>query len=112
VAMEDSVTLGVMWNGWCTCCCGGESCFSATLTGPGPYLLSSCRLALVVPILMLLPHFVDRKDIPAGKLIHARKGMVMTRSVLMLTGVNWSILWFDTEHEFSEIPRGRASHNH
>jgi Mitochondrial biogenesis AIM24 len=35
VAMEDSVSLGVMWNGYCTCCCGGESCYSATLTGPG-----------------------------------------------------------------------------
>lgn len=36
VAIEESVHLDIVSNGrFCTCCCGGEGCFSTTLTGPG-----------------------------------------------------------------------------
>jgi uncharacterized protein (AIM24 family) len=36
VAMEQSVTLGITPSGGCCmCCCGGEGCFSSTVTGPG-----------------------------------------------------------------------------
>ena len=36
VAFEQSVSVGIAPNGrFCTCCCGGEGCFSTTLTGPG-----------------------------------------------------------------------------
>jgi uncharacterized protein (AIM24 family) len=34
--IENTVTLGITPNGrLCMCCCGGEGCFSTTLTGPG-----------------------------------------------------------------------------
>ena len=39
VAIEESVTLGIVFNGSFTCCCGGEGCFSTTLTGPGKVFL-------------------------------------------------------------------------
>jgi uncharacterized protein (AIM24 family) len=40
VAIEESVKLGIVSNGnFCTCCCGGEGCFSTTLTGPGKVFL-------------------------------------------------------------------------
>jgi uncharacterized protein (AIM24 family) len=40
VALEESVQLGIVPNGqFCTCCCGGEGCFSTTLTGPGKVIL-------------------------------------------------------------------------
>jgi hypothetical protein len=36
VALEESVSLGITPNGKLgTCLCGGEGCFSTTLTGPG-----------------------------------------------------------------------------
>jgi uncharacterized protein (AIM24 family) len=36
VAVENSVSIGITSNGrFCTCLCGGEGCFSTTLTGPG-----------------------------------------------------------------------------
>lgn len=36
VAYEDSIELGITPNGkLCTCICGGEGCFSTTMTGPG-----------------------------------------------------------------------------
>lgn len=36
LAYDDSVTLGIVSNGrFCTCCCGGEGCFSTQLEGPG-----------------------------------------------------------------------------
>jgi len=36
VALEKEVELGITSNGrFCTCLCGGEGCFSTTLTGPG-----------------------------------------------------------------------------
>ena len=42
VAFEESVTLGIVSNGrFCTCCFGGEGCFSTTLTGPGKVFLQS-----------------------------------------------------------------------
>jgi len=42
VAMEETVQLGVTSNGrFCMCCCGGEGCFSTTLTGPGKVFLQS-----------------------------------------------------------------------
>ena len=43
VAIEESVKLGIVFNGnFCTCCCGGEGCFSTTLTGPGKVFLQVC----------------------------------------------------------------------
>lgn len=42
LAFEDSVNLGMTPNGRiCTCLCGGEGCFSTTLTGPGKVWLQS-----------------------------------------------------------------------
>ena len=42
VAFEDTVELGIRSNGrFCTCCCGGEGCFSTTLTGPGQIWMQS-----------------------------------------------------------------------
>eukprot|EP00934_Nitzschia_sp_Nitz4_P000138 Nitzschia sp. Nitz4//scaffold206_size41850//16184//17281//NITZ4_007420-RA/size41850-processed-gene-0.42-mRNA-1//1//CDS//3329541559//138//frame0 len=44
VALEESVTLGIVPNGRCcglTCCCGGEGLFSTTLTGPGRVYIQS-----------------------------------------------------------------------
>lgn len=42
VAFEDSVSLGITPNGrFCTCLCGGEGCFSTTMTGPGKVWLQS-----------------------------------------------------------------------
>lgn len=36
VAIEESVSIGIAPNGrFCACLCGGEGCFSTTLTGPG-----------------------------------------------------------------------------
>lgn len=40
VAIEEGVGLGIIPNGQlCTCCFGGEGCFSTTLTGPGKVFL-------------------------------------------------------------------------
>lgn len=42
VGFEDSASLGCALNGkFCTCCFGGEGCFSTTLTGPGRVYLQS-----------------------------------------------------------------------
>ncbi|KAG7355722.1 mitochondrial biogenesis AIM24 [Nitzschia inconspicua] len=45
VAFEESVDLGIKWNGrlcgCCTCCCGGEGCCSTTLKGPGRVYMQS-----------------------------------------------------------------------
>ena len=42
VGFEDSADLGMRFNGgFGTCFCGGEGCFSATLTGPGKVYLQS-----------------------------------------------------------------------
>jgi len=42
VAYEDTVELGIASNGkFCTCCLGGEGCFSTTLTGPGSVWMQS-----------------------------------------------------------------------
>ena len=42
VGFEDSVRLGIRFNGKIgTCCCGGEGCFSTTLKGPGRVYLQS-----------------------------------------------------------------------
>lgn len=42
VGFEDSARLGCTPNGrFCTCCCGGEGCFSTTLTGPGRVYMQS-----------------------------------------------------------------------
>lgn len=44
LAIEDSVKLGIISNGrFCTCCCGGEGCFSTTLTGPGSFVLQDAN---------------------------------------------------------------------
>jgi uncharacterized protein (AIM24 family) len=53
VAIEESVTLGIVSNGtFCMCCCGGEGCFSTTLTGPGKVFLQVCNsLYLILDIL-------------------------------------------------------------
>ena len=55
VAIEESVQLGITPNGqFCTCCCGGEGCFSTTLTGPGKVFLQVCLLNLSLLCLHLL----------------------------------------------------------
>jgi len=42
VGFEDSAKMGCRCNGGlCTGCCGGEGCFSTTLTGPGRIYLQS-----------------------------------------------------------------------
>lgn len=42
VGFEDSAKLGCAFNGgFCTCCCGGEGCFSTTITGPGRVYMQS-----------------------------------------------------------------------
>jgi len=42
VAMENSVEMGIAPNGRIgMCCCGGEGCFSTTLTGPGKVFMQS-----------------------------------------------------------------------
>lgn len=42
VGFEDTAGLGCRFNGkFCTCCFGGEGCFSTTLTGPGPSMCCS-----------------------------------------------------------------------
>jgi uncharacterized protein (AIM24 family) len=45
VGFEDTVDLGIQWNGrvcgCCTCCCGGEGCCSTTLKGPGRVYMQS-----------------------------------------------------------------------
>ena len=42
VGFEDSVHLGMRFNGKVgTCCFGGEGCFSTTLTGPGRIYMQS-----------------------------------------------------------------------
>mmetsp|Transcript_17514 Transcript_17514/g.48592 ORF Transcript_17514/g.48592 Transcript_17514/m.48592 type:complete len:135 (-) Transcript_17514:282-686(-) len=46
VAFENSVSVGITSNGRClTCCCGGEGCFSTTLTGPGRVFMQSFSFA-------------------------------------------------------------------
>jgi uncharacterized protein (AIM24 family) len=46
VGFEDTVQMGIQFNGrFCTCCCGGEGCFSATLTGPGRVYMQSMSFA-------------------------------------------------------------------
>jgi uncharacterized protein (AIM24 family) len=48
VAIEESVQVGIISNGrFCTCCCGGEGCFSTTLTGPGKVFMQVRILTLV-----------------------------------------------------------------
>lgn len=43
VAFEETVVVGIIPNGrFCTCCCGGEGCFSTTLTGPGKIFMQVC----------------------------------------------------------------------
>jgi uncharacterized protein (AIM24 family) len=42
VAIESTIELGLVSNGrCCTCCLGGEGCFSTTLTGPGKIFMQS-----------------------------------------------------------------------
>lgn len=42
VAIEDSVKLGLAFNGGlCSCSFGGEGCFSTTFTGPGKVFIQS-----------------------------------------------------------------------
>ena len=42
VGFEDSAKLGCSFNGgFCTCCCGGEGCFSTTIKGPGRVYMQS-----------------------------------------------------------------------
>ena len=45
VGFEDTVDLGIQWNGrmfgCCTCCFGGEGCCSTTLKGPGRVYMQS-----------------------------------------------------------------------
>ncbi|KAL3924822.1 MAG: hypothetical protein SGILL_000807 [Bacillariaceae sp.] len=45
VGFEDSVELGIQFNGrmcgCCTCCCGGEGCCSTTMSGPGKVYMQS-----------------------------------------------------------------------
>ena len=44
VAFEESVTLGITPNGRCGMWfCGGEGCFSTTLTGPGKVFMQVCN---------------------------------------------------------------------
>jgi len=56
LAYDSDVTLGVTPNGkCCTCCCGGEGCCAATLTGPGNVWMQSlnfqkCREGLTVTV--------------------------------------------------------------
>lgn len=46
VGIESTVELGITFNGkFCTCCCGGEGCFSTTLKGPGRVYLQSMSFA-------------------------------------------------------------------
>jgi uncharacterized protein (AIM24 family) len=46
VGFEDTVDLGIKFNGkFCTCCCGGEGCCSTTLRGPGRVYLQSMSFA-------------------------------------------------------------------
>jgi Mitochondrial biogenesis AIM24 len=55
VAIEESVQLGIVPNGrFCTCCCGGEGCFSTTLTGPGTRHHNHATVSLVAS--ETLPH--------------------------------------------------------
>jgi uncharacterized protein (AIM24 family) len=49
VGFEDTVDLGIKWNGrvcgCCTCCCGCEGCCSTTLKGPGRVYMQSMSFA-------------------------------------------------------------------
>jgi uncharacterized protein (AIM24 family) len=45
IAMEDSVSLGIVPNGkFCMCLCGGEGCFSTTLSGPGKIFMQVWKI--------------------------------------------------------------------
>lgn len=63
VAIEQDVTLGITPNGrFCTCLCGGEGCFSTTLTGPGKVFMQVGHEAISRQKNVTLSHLAYKTD--------------------------------------------------